>query len=97
MLYSVESKSSDDFDFYHPRSLDGKYIISKKILTKAIHASLQIKRGVFIFKNENYNVSPQEILHCLSKHHVRNDNFIFIARSLKNKILEQNILVEFSS
>jgi hypothetical protein len=97
MLYSVETNSSTEFDFYYREVLAQKYIISSKLLTKAIHASLQEKRGVFILKNSEYIVTEAEKSHCLSKHHVQNENFIFVARSFKNKILEQSILVKFPS
>jgi hypothetical protein len=97
MLYSVETNLSDDFDFYYPTVLIGKYIVSNKILTKAIHASLQVKKGVFILRKSEYIVSEHEKIHCLTKHHVKNDHFIFIARSFKNKVLEQSILVKLPS
>ena len=97
MYIAVDTNQSGQFDFFSSSISVGKYIIPKKLLAKSVHASLQSKSGVFILKNENYVVTSEQINHCLSKHHVKNENFIYIARSFKNKVLEQSVLLNFPS
>jgi len=97
MYYSVETQISDQFDFYYHSLEVGKYILPKKFLAKSVHASLQMKQGVFILKKSNYAISTDEKVLCLTKHHVKNENYIYISRSLKNKILDQTILLNFPS